>query len=132
MSGSSQQRQLARVIADMAGKTSDSPALAKQIAAYLVSGRQTHNLNKILRQVSDIRRASGVLDVNVSSAFPLSSKLKSEVEAIMRKEYPKVSRVIIHEEVNPRLLSGIIIKTHDKLLDETARSKLKQLSKAIA
>lgn len=123
---------LAGVIAGLLESTKQPEQLAKEVAAYLVSQRQTKDLDAILRDVMTARAQNGIIETEVTTAFPLSSEVKTQVQALLKAEYPTAKQFVVQESVKPQVLSGIRIQTPDKQLDETARGKLDHLIKAVA
>ena len=118
---------LAAAITGMLKNTKDTKALAKEIAAYLVSNHQTKDLDGIMRDVMTERAKDGVIEAQLTTAFPLSSGVKAEIDTLLKQEYPNAKQLVYQENVRPEVLSGIKIQTPDKQLDETARGKLDQL-----
>lgn len=119
--------ELANVVAQLASKTSNQKKLAKEIASYLVKTHQTRQLDSILRNVVAVRERAGIVEVNVTSAFPLSSSVQKAVTQIVKSEYPTAKQVVVNQALKPEVLSGIKLQTNDKQLDETARGKLEKL-----
>jgi F0F1-type ATP synthase delta subunit len=124
--------ELAQIISQLAQTSKSQKQLAKSIAGYLVQNHQTRDLDAILRNVMAIREQDGVVEANVTSAFPLSSTLEKEVKQVVQHAYPQAKKIIINNDVNPQVLSGVKVQTIDKQLDETARGKLQQLTRAVA
>jgi len=123
--------ELAGVIAKMLDSTKDSKQLATQIAGYLLDEHQTKDVEAIMRDVMTTRARTGVIETAVTTAFPLSSQVKSEVQALLTKEYPTAKQFVLQQTVDPDVLTGIRIQTPDKQLDETARGKLENLTRSI-
>jgi F0F1-type ATP synthase delta subunit len=119
--------ELAEVIAEMLAKNQPTKQLSRQIAAYLVQEHQTKDLDAILRDVLTARAKSGVVEADITTAFPLSSGVRTEVQQLLKQEYPDARQFVLQESVEPEALSGIRIQTPDKQLDETARGKLENL-----
>ncbi len=122
-----QRNELARVIATMMQQNASSKKLARQIAAYLVQEHQTKDLDLILRDILTARARDGVIEANLTTAFPLSAGVKAEVEQLLKQEYPAAKQFVLDEVVEPEVLSGLKVQTADKQLDQTARGKLDQL-----
>lgn len=120
---------VAAAIAGMVESTKDSHQLAQAIAAYLVSNHQTKDLDAIMRDVMTDRAKNGIVEAQLTTAFPLSSGVKQQVEKLLHQEYPTAKQLVYQEKVRPEVLSGIKIQTPDKQLDETARGKLDQLTR---
>lgn len=121
--------EVATAIAGMVESHKDSKALAKAIAAYLVANHQTKDLDTIMRDVMTERAKDGVVEAQLTTAFPLSSEVKQRVQTLLKQEYPAAKQLVYQEVVRPEVLSGIKIQTPDKQLDETARGKLDQLTR---
>lgn len=124
--------ELAQIVARLSAESKDQKKLAKAIAGYLVQNHQTRELDAIMRNIMSLRENDGVIEANITSAFPLSSSLQKEVTNLLKKEYPTVSKIVIDQQVDPEVLAGIKIQTIDRQLDETARGKLQQLTRAVA
>lgn len=124
--------ELAEIVARLSEQTKDQKKLAKAIAGYLVQTHQTRELDAILRNVMTMREHNGVIEANVTSAFPLSSSVQKDIKDILKKEYPAAKRIVLDQKVDPEVLAGVKVQTVDKQLDETARGKLKQLTRAMA
>lgn len=122
-----QRTDLAEVVARMLDGNQSSKQLSRQIAAYLVAEHQTKDLDVILRDVMSARARHGVVEANVTTAFPLSSSVKTEVQKLLKQEYPEAQNFVVQSTVDPAALSGVRIQTPDKQLDETARGKLEKL-----
>lgn len=120
----SQRLDFANVIADMMDKTSQRTSLAKQIAAYLVAEHQTKELNSLMHDVMTARAKRGIVEADVTTARDLSSGLATQVQQLIKKEYPSAKRVVVQSTVNPEVLTGLRIQTADRQLDQTARGKL--------
>jgi F0F1-type ATP synthase delta subunit len=119
--------EIATAIAGLVATTKDQHKLAQAIAAYLVANHQTKDLDTIMRDVMTERAKDGVVEAQLTTAFPLSSGVKQQVETLLKQEYPAATQLVYQENVRPEVLSGIKIQTPDKQLDETARGKLDQL-----
>lgn len=119
--------ELASVIAQLLEKNKPSKQLSHQIAAYLIAEHYTKDLDVILRDVMTARAKNGTIEANVTTAFPLSSSVKTEVQKLLKQEYPAAKQFVLQSSVQPEVLSGVRIQTADKQLDETARGKLENL-----
>lgn len=119
--------EIAGVIAGLAAKSPNQKKLARDVATYLVKTHQTRQLDAILRKAVAIREQNGTVEVNVTSAFPLSSATQKAVTKLVKDEYPSAKDVVVNQDVKSEVLSGIKLQTNDKQLDETARGKLEKL-----
>jgi F0F1-type ATP synthase delta subunit len=121
--------EVAAVIANLMAQDQPEAKLSQQVAAYLVDAHQTKDLDAILRDVLTARAKSGVVEADITTAFPLSSEVRAQVQKLLRQEYPDAQQFVLQESVEPEVLSGIRIQTPDRQLDETARGKLDQLTR---
>ena len=120
-------RQLADVIAGLVAKNKDPRKLAREIADYLVHHKQTADLDNILRLVQAQRQNAGIVETDVTTAFPMNAAVKQQVTKLIRQQYPDAKQTILNQEVQPEVLSGLRLRTVDKSLEATARGKLDQL-----
>lgn len=123
--------ELASVITTLLQDGDDKDRLAHEIAAYLVEAHRTKELDAIMRDVMTARAKDGIVEANVTTAFPFSAQVKANVQALLKQEYPEATKVVLHHSLKPEVLSGVRIQTPDKQLDETARGKLDQLNKSV-
>ena len=74
--------------------------------------------------------ARGMQRARVVTAFTLGddlrSRLKSVVESVIRKE------LILEEEVDPELIGGAVVIVHNKIIDDSVRTKLEKLRDSLA
>lgn len=122
---------LASYIADVAAAKQPPEDLAKSVAAYLVDAGKTAELNSLLRDVAEERaRANGFLEVTAVSAYPLNDQEKQEIEAVARRQYPGVNKVVIRPENDEQAVGGIRLLFPHHQLDLTIRTKLNRLANA--
>jgi F0F1-type ATP synthase delta subunit len=119
--------EIAQAVTSLLESNKDHKNLAQAIAAYLVAEHQTKDLDAIMRDVMTDRAKNGIIEAQLTTAFPLSSEVKQQVQTLLQQEYPTAKQLVYQENVRPEVLSGIKIQTPDKQLDETARGKLDQL-----
>lgn len=119
--------ELAGVIAAMLETAEGSKQLATQIAGYLLQEHHTKDVDAVMRDVMTARARQGIIETQVTTAFPLSSLVKDRVQALLKKEYPAAKQFVLRQSVKPQVLAGIKIQTPDKQLNETARGKIDQL-----
>ncbi len=118
-------KQLAATIAGQIGKLPERK-LAKSIAAYLIAERQTKDIESLLRDVKKLRaERQGLVEADVTSAFPLSSSIKREIKKILEAD-----KLLLNEIIDKNVLGGVRVESNDLLLDLTVRSRLNQLKSA--
>ena len=107
--------------------------LAEEVAAFLIDNGKTSDLDSLMRDVVEIRSTNqGLVEITATSAFPASTSVKSDIEALVKKRYPNVSRVIIHEVIDKAVIGGVQVQFANASLDLTVKSKLHKLRESIA
>ncbi len=96
--------------------------LAREIAAYITQERRTNDLDAIMREVKRLRQQNGVAEVDITTAFPASDKVKKEVIAMV-----DCKQIIINEIIDKNVIGGVRMETSDLYLDLTVRNRLERL-----
>lgn len=106
----------------------DTPKKAlREVAAYLVEAKRTRELELVVRDIESALAAHGVVIADVTSARPLSDKLRQEIGTLVDAKDVK-----LRETIDESVLGGVRVVTPDKRFDGTIRRKLAVLkSKAI-
>lgn len=123
------QRTLSKTIAQkIVAEPANRAHWLQTLAAYLLENNLANRTDAIVNDVArEIFALNGDLLVRVTSARPLTSGLRKEIEQLLCQK-TGAKRVILDETVDESLLGGIIARTPDAELDLTVRSKLKQLA----
>jgi F0F1-type ATP synthase delta subunit len=124
--------ELAKIINKLIIASKDQKSLAKEIAGYLVSSHQISQAEAILRNIESLRAQNGLIEATVTTAFPIDAQLAKQVKSVLQAQYPAAQQIILDNQVEPAVLSGVAIETIDKQMDQTARGKLLKLTKAVA
>ncbi len=69
----------------------------------------------------------GIQKATLTTTFSVDSKLKGEIEAIVKKLSDK-KQVELEEKINPELIGGFILNVGDRQIDASIKSKLKTLT----
>jgi F-type H+-transporting ATPase subunit delta len=97
--------------------------IAKSVAAYLVTQRQTSELSSVMRKVEQLRfRRDGALEVVVTATHPLSSALKNRISSIF-----DAKDVRIIEVIDKDLIGGVKVRALDKTADFSVQARLQRL-----
>lgn len=123
-------KELAKAILAKMDLSKDDQKLAKAIALYLSEHRMSKDLDGLMRDIASLRADNGTLEVNVTSAFPLTASLKRDIRSFVAKQ-SKSKEVIFVETIDPRVLGGLRIETGEQQLDATVQAKLNRLKRAI-
>jgi len=122
-----------RVIAQaIATKLVEEPARRshwiKTLAAYMVEHNMIDDLDLVVNDVvREVFEQSGELLVNVTTARPLTETLRKDIAKLL-KDAAGAQKVALAETVDPEIKGGFIARTSDAVIDDSVRSKLKQLS----
>lgn len=79
---------------------------------------------QVLSLYNDIK---GVKNVDIYSAVPLSSVLKTELSNSLTKALAK--EVILNENIDESLIGGFVLRIDDKQIDNSVKSHLNQIRK---
>ncbi len=71
------------------------------------------------------KKQSGVIDIEITSARPLTEKIVTEIKKAFG------NKVEATEKVNPGIIGGVRIKTEDKIFDASLQKQLKLLKQSI-
>lgn len=113
-----------QAISHLLSKSSDSAALAQNIAGYLISEGREAELESLMRDVMAARETTGLVEADVRVAHPLSDGALGELADIVRAEFPAAKRVMIAQTVDTDMVGGVRIDTAGQQLDLSVRGKL--------
>ena len=117
----------ATVLADAAGQLS---AEQRNFVRVLADNERLSVMREIASQFETLRNdLEGVVQAQVSSAFPLSDAQLAEIVATLRAKYGREVKAIVH--VDSDLIGGVSIRVGDEVMDASVRSKLAQLAGAL-
>lgn len=124
--------EIATAIARRSLATSDVAKLGDEIAAYLLLTRRTGELDSLLRDIMQYRADHGIVEVIAVSAYPLSDKVKHDIEAQVRSLYPEAKEIIISHRLDSTVISGVRLEFANQQLDLSVRNKLNKLKQLTA
>ena len=120
-------RQVVTALVDMLESGDSANRVAQTLAAYLFKSRQTRNLDLYIRDIElTVAKRFGTVATYVSSARQLNDQTREQVKRLVRAK-TNAKEVEMIEDVDPKLIGGIIIKTADAELDGSVRTKLRNL-----
>lgn len=117
-------REIVRQIAERTMKISDSKALAKAVAQYLVEENLSSELDTIIREVIGYRAEAGYVEAVAVSANPLSKVDLEDIRKLLHQEYPKARHFVIDQRIDPRVIGGVKLEMPGEQLDLTLSKKL--------
>ncbi len=108
----------------------DIGPLAKQLAKLLVTKHRVDILPEVAADFQQLVDAlNGIEHVQVTTAVPLeaseSAALKDKLQAYTGKQ------VILTTDVDPSIISGVVIRIGDKLIDGSIQSRLDTLRRQL-
>jgi F-type H+-transporting ATPase subunit delta len=112
------------VIGDTAGKLSKEQ---RNFVQVLAENDRLAVLPEIASQFEEQRnRHEDVLDVKVTSAYPLTPQQVSDIVATLQQRYGRAVKATA--EVDGDLIGGVAIRVGDEVIDASVRGKLAQLA----
>ena len=103
-----------------------SKPVVRQLAAYLVQSRRTHEADLIIRDVMHAMAEQGAVIGSVQSAHRLSSDTHEAIAELVRQK-TKATTVQLSHETNPDLVGGYKVSLPGYELDQTIRHQLTTL-----
>ena len=116
--------ELAEIIGERTLHVQSYEELKNAVAAYLLAENSSKMLDSLMRDVLAYRAAHGFIEATVVSANPLTGTTRSDVEALIREEYPNAQQISIDEVVDTAVVGGLRIELAGKELDLTVKAKL--------
>lgn len=115
---------LAAAIAERTLHVTDGKLLAREIAAYLLTERRTAELESILRDIMQYRMEHGVLEAEVVTAHETTDRVTSDVEQLLRANYPNAKTVRVTKRQDPAVIGGLRVAMANEQLDMSVSAKL--------
>lgn len=120
-------RSLARYAADQLMGGVSAKAVAKHLAAVLIDGQRQKEAPLLLSDINyELQSRGRLAAATVTTASELSTKLRSEVIALIKKS-SKVQQVLLSENIDENIIGGIRIETAERTWDKTVIGQLNKL-----
>jgi F-type H+-transporting ATPase subunit delta len=105
-----------------------SPA-AYDFVVLLVRGNALASLTDILRNYKRTRAETGILELEVATAVPLSL---DERNALVERFSAKLGRPLqIRNVIDPTVIAGLVVRAGDIMVDASIRAKLSRLAQQL-
>ena len=119
---------LAEMMADICNEQMDAQGI--NLVKLLIKNNRLSLAGEIASQY-EIKKAekSGALDVNVTSAFPMSEDDKTELASSLSGSFGKTVTINVEEDAS--LIGGMIIRAGDKVIDGSLSGQIQQLAKQL-
>lgn len=119
--------QVATLCADVAGSVTEQQ---KNFVRLLADNDRIAVLPEVARLFEGLRNEfEGVLEAQVSSAFPLNDEQVADIVGTLEKKYGRSVKVSVN--VDADLIGGVSIRIGDEVMDASVRGKLAQLADAL-
>jgi F0F1-type ATP synthase delta subunit len=120
-------RRVVKVLADLVEAGAGAKKIARMLAAYLLETRQARQADLYLRDFrAELEQRFGIATAEVTSAHNLSAQLNSQVEKFVAKA-SGAKEVEIISQVNPELISGMVISLTDREYVGSLSRRIKNL-----
>lgn len=117
-------RELAKVIAERTMHSIDTKELAQEVAAYLLAEGRTAELETLIRDIMQYRQDHGIIEATAVTSHDIGSNVISDVEAIVRQQYPDAKSIAVHSVHDQHVVGGVRIELAQSQLDMTVQAKL--------
>ncbi len=106
-----------------------APEVLQLLAIMLKNRRAAHMVAVVdeFQALWDEHR--GIVHAHVASAFPLTEAEESGLAASLEKLTGKT--IVLHKEVDPELIGGVLVRIGDRLYDGSVRGLLQRLEKQL-
>lgn len=119
--------QIASLVADGAAPLTNEQ---RNFAHVLAGNERLSVLPEIAAYFETLRNGfEGVLDAQVSSAYPLTDAQVADIVAALEGKFGKKVKASV--AVDPELIGGVSIRVGDEVIDASVRGKLAQLAGAL-
>lgn len=123
----SRRRLASTTVALLRQNPKDHKHILLTLAAYLITHKQQKHMDLLLLDIaSELKRTDAHLYAEVTSAFPLDASSRAELTRYLQQT-ASVKTVELNEQVDPELLSGVVVRTAEQEMDTSARTKLTKL-----
>jgi F0F1-type ATP synthase delta subunit len=122
MAGRLSRRKMAEFVAEKLLAGDKVSVALHKVAAYLIDSGRTRETELIVREIEDVLAERGVVVADVTTAYPLSDALRSQVKSMMG-----ASSLQLRETVDASVLGGVKIAIPGKQFDGTIRRTLTAL-----
>jgi len=100
--------------------------LTKTTLETLVDNRREKKLAKFVTVMNRLMAANrGELLCRVVTAKPLDSKLRSELDSVLKQFSKKGEKVNVETVIDPSIMGGMIVEIGDRYIDMSISSKIK-------
>lgn len=104
---------------------SSSQRLVIDFLSLLIKKKRLSLFERIAQEVERLyRRKNGIRGIIIKTAVPLLNDERTRLRSVLSQKF---GRVEVREIVDPAILGGLIVQFTDQVVDESIRTRLKQL-----
>lgn len=108
-------------------ESGDVQLVASALAAFLIEEHRTGELDKILREVENLRFINrGIVEAEVTSARELSEEIEKSLRELVRSKLG-VPTVVTTKSIRKDLVGGVVVQAGDMQIDLSVRGQLNRL-----
>ncbi|MDX2776087.1 F0F1 ATP synthase subunit delta [Streptomyces caniscabiei] len=122
MSSRISRRKIAAFVADKLIAGVPAGTAIKEAAAYLIESKRTSERELLVRDIEDILAEKGIVVADVTSAYPLSDALRSEIRSLIGAK-----ELYLRESTDAAVLGGVRIDMPGARFDGTIQRKINAL-----
>ncbi len=122
MAGRLTRRKIAVYAADRIVGGSATKTVLRDVAAYLVDTRRIREAELLVREIEDVLAEKGVIIADITTAYPLSGGLRSEIEKLVGGK-----TTYLRENIDESVIGGVLVDVPGQRFDGTIRRKLTAL-----
>lgn len=115
-------RKIAAFVADKLVTGVPADVAIKEAAAYLIETKRTNERELLVRDIEDILAEKGIVVADVTSAYPLSDALRSEISTLIGAK-----ELHLRESTDAAVLGGVRINMPGARFDGTIQRKINAL-----
>lgn len=119
-------RVLTRHIARQLAAGADKQKLLTELAAYLITNKQTGQLELVVADIIRNLASLGTVKATVYTARALTDELRKAVEAYVTRT-ERTTSVQLEELVDASLVGGVVVETPHNRYDASIATQLKRL-----
>ncbi len=121
-------RKLAGNIAARISGGESQKVVLRELAAYLIDSGRKKEASLIVRDIEAMLLQSGTAIGTVTSARPLSELALSSIEEFIKEHDSTITDVVLREQIDESLISGVRLELPGSQLDASVKAKLEKLT----
>ena len=106
----------------------DTKTVLRQLAAYLIDSGRKAEASLVVRDTESMLMDAGTAIGTVTSARPLSPTALKAIESFVMSNDSKIKTVLLREEVDESLISGMKLELPGVQLDASVKAKLMKIT----